>query len=482
MTSGAEFVAPRAPGSNGDVQVSCHGVWKVFGPNAAKVIESGDVDLPRAELMAKTGCTVASRDISFDVGRGEVFVIMGLSGSGKSTLVRCVTRLIEPTSGAITICGQDVLGADPRSCASFVAPSVSMVFQHFGLFPHRNVIDNVAYGLEVQGIDKTTRHDRARELLGVVGLSSVEASYPDELSGGMQQRVGLARALAVDPEVLIFDEAFSALDPLIRREMQDEVLRLQERLHKTVIFVTHDLDEALKLGDRIAIMKDGRFVQVGTPAEIVGAPADDYVREFVRDVPRGEVLTAAFATQPHTGGESPEDVVRHDQRLGELLPVVFGAQGPIGVVDGGGRARRHPRSPAGDPRSRRPRGILRSGRACVQRDPDRTGVAGGRDVGADGHSDARAASPDRPLRPTDLAAARRLDARLGGLGRWLAPVAVAVPLCAVAAIAGGVHSGFPSDLGPGCAPLVRQSQQLGHQPRHLELLPPHHRRGLRQSS
>jgi len=322
--------------SDGDVQVSCREVWKVFGPNPAKVIESGDVDLPRAELMAKTGCTVASRDISFEVARGEVFVIMGLSGSGKSTLVRCLTRLIEPTSGAVSICGQDVLGAEPRALRELRRTKVSMVFQHFGLFPHRNVLDNVAYGLEVQGIDKARRHERARELLAVVGLSPVEHSYPDQLSGGMQQRVGLARALAVDPEVLIFDEAFSALDPLIRREMQDEVVRLQGRLHKTVIFVTHDLDEALKLGDRIAIMKDGRFVQVGSPADIVGAPADDYVREFVRDVPRGKVLTAAFATQPHTGGDVPEEVVRHDQRLGELLPVIFGAQGPIGVVDGSG--------------------------------------------------------------------------------------------------------------------------------------------------
>jgi len=316
-----------------DVQVSCRGVWKVFGPNPQRAIESGDVDLPRAELMAKTGCTVASRDISFDVERGEVFVVMGLSGSGKSTLVRCVTRLIEPTSGSITICGQDVLAADPKHLRDLRRTRVSMVFQHFGLFPHRTVIDNVAYGLEVQSIDKAKRHERARELLAVVGLSAVEHSYPDQLSGGMQQRVGLARALAVDPEVLIFDEAFSALDPLIRREMQDEVLRLQERLHKTVIFVTHDLDEALKLGDRIAIMKDGRFVQVGAPADIVGAPADDYVREFVRDVPRGKVLTAAFATQPNAGGERPEEVVRQDQRLGELLPVVFGARGPIGVVD-----------------------------------------------------------------------------------------------------------------------------------------------------
>ncbi|HXR12809.1 MAG TPA: glycine betaine/L-proline ABC transporter ATP-binding protein [Gaiellaceae bacterium] len=320
-----------------EVQVSCRDVWKVFGPNAAKAIESGDVDLSRDELMAKTGCTVASREISFDVHRGEVFVVMGLSGSGKSTLVRCVTRLIEPTSGVIEICGRDVLGAQPKELRELRRTKVAMVFQHFGLFPHRTVLDNVAYGLEVQGIDKTARYARARELLAVVGLSPVEASYPDQLSGGMQQRVGLARALAVDPEVLIFDEAFSALDPLIRREMQDEVLRLQERLQKTVIFVTHDLDEALKLGDRIAIMKDGRFVQVGTPAEIVGAPADDYVREFVRDVPRGKVLTAAFATQPQVaGGERPKDVVRHDQRLGELLPVVFGASGPIGVVDDSG--------------------------------------------------------------------------------------------------------------------------------------------------
>ena len=321
--------------ASSETQVACRDVWKVFGPNAEKAIESGDVDLPRAELMAKTGCTVASREITFDVGRGEVFVVMGLSGSGKSTLVRCITRLIEPTSGAIDLCGQDVLGAQAKELRELRRTKVAMVFQHFGLFPHRKVIDNVAYGLEVQGIDKDKRYERARELLAVVGLAPVEASYPDQLSGGMQQRVGLARALAVDPEVLIFDEAFSALDPLIRREMQDEVLRLQERLQKTVIFVTHDLDEALKLGDRIAIMKDGRFVQVGTPADIVGAPADDYVREFVRDVPRGKVLTAAFATQPH-GGETPEEVVRHDQRLGELLPVVFGAKGPIGVVDGSG--------------------------------------------------------------------------------------------------------------------------------------------------
>jgi glycine betaine/proline transport system ATP-binding protein len=336
-TVDAAAVAPVTAASNGagSAQVSCHNVWKIFGPHAARLLASDDLDLPRSELMAKTGNTVAARDISFDVARGEVFVIMGLSGSGKSTLVRCVTRLIEPTSGAVSICGQDVLGADAKTLRQVRRTKVAMVFQHFGLFPHRTVIDNVAYGLEVQGVAKSVRHERARDLLGVVGLSAVEQSYPDELSGGMQQRVGLARALAVDPEVLIFDEAFSALDPLIRREMQDEVLRLQERLQKTVLFVTHDLDEALKLGDRIAIMKDGRFVQVGSPAEIVGAPADDYVREFVRDVPRGKVLTASFAVLP-AAGETPERTVRHDEPLGELLPVVFGAQGPIGVVDSNG--------------------------------------------------------------------------------------------------------------------------------------------------
>lgn len=306
-------------------------VWKIFGPHPERLRNSEDLDLPRAELFAKTGNTVASRDITFNVARGEVFVIMGLSGSGKSTLVRCLTRLIEPTSGSISICGQDVLGADARALRRIRRTKVAMVFQHFGLFPHKTVIDNVAYGLEVQRVAKQIRHERAREILGVVGLAGVEASYPDQLSGGMQQRVGLARALAVDPEVLIFDEAFSALDPLIRRDMQDEVARLQARLQKTVVFVTHDLDEALKIGDRIAIMKDGRFVQVGAPAEIVGAPADDYVAEFVRDVPRGEVLTASFALQPHAG-ETPESVVPHDARLGELLPVVFGATGPIGVI------------------------------------------------------------------------------------------------------------------------------------------------------
>ena len=327
----AAAAAPAAGAALPDAHVSCREVWKVFGPHPDRLLGSDDVDLPRAELMAKTGCTIASRDVSFDVAQGEVFVIMGLSGSGKSTLVRCITRLVEPTSGSIRICGTDVLDADSKTLRELRRTKVAMVFQHFGLFPHRTVIDNVAYGLEVRGVDKAPRHARARELLGVVGLAPVEASYPDQLSGGMQQRVGLARALAVDPEVLIFDEAFSALDPLIRREMQDEVLRLQERLQKTVIFVTHDLDEALKLGDRIAIMKDGRFVQVGTPADIVGAPADDYVREFVRDVPRGKVLTASFAVQPHAG-ETPENVVRSDERLGELLPVVFGASGPIGVV------------------------------------------------------------------------------------------------------------------------------------------------------
>ena len=374
MTSPAEVI-PQKTGVGGDVQVSCRDVWKVFGPHADKVIGSSDADLPRAELMAKTGCTIASRDISFDVGRGEVFVIMGLSGSGKSTLVRCITRLVEPTSGRISICGQDVLGADAKRLREIRRTKVSMVFQHFGLFPHRNGDRQRRLRARGAGNRQERSATSARESCsGSSGSPRSSASYPDQLSGGMQQRVGLARALAVDPEVLIFDEAFSALDPLIRREMQDEVLRLQARLHKTVLFVTHDLDEALKIGDRIAIMKDGRFVQVGLPSEIVGAPADDYVREFVRDVPRGKVLTASFATQPHTGAVTPENVVQHDQRLGELLPVIFGSTGPIGVVDASGELVGVLDRRMVDPRPCRPRRARRPRGARVRRGPGRAGL------------------------------------------------------------------------------------------------------------
>ena len=252
---------------------------------------------------------------------------MGLSGSGKSTLVRCLTRLIEPTAApSRSGTGHDV-GVRRRSCANFAAHYVSMVFQHFGLLPHRAVIDNVAYGLEIRGMGKSERRAKAGKVVELVGLEGYEASYPDQLSGGMQQRVGLARALANDPSLLLFDEPFSALDPLIRRDMQDEVIRLQEDLQKTMVFITHDLQEAVKLGDRILIMRDGAVVQIGTPAEIVAHPADDYIRDFVSDVPKSHVLTLRYVMRdpaPADSSEgpvmSPDTIVRQAARAALELP------------------------------------------------------------------------------------------------------------------------------------------------------------------
>ncbi|MFV2117382.1 betaine/proline/choline family ABC transporter ATP-binding protein, partial [Streptomyces sp. Act-28] len=274
-------------------------LWKVFGPKADRVPgDPGLADLPPADLRARTGCTAAVRDVSFDVRRGEVFVVMGLSGSGKSTLVRCLTRLIEPTSGTLEIDGDDVLAMDGHRLRELRRHRAAMVFQHFGLLPHRSVLDNVAYGLEVRGVGRAERRARAAEFVAKVGLAGLEHRRPGQLSGGQQQRVGLARALAVDPEVLLFDEPFSALDPLIRRDMQEEVVRLHREEGRTMVFITHDLGEALRVGDRIALMRDGRIVQLGTPEEIVGAPADDYVRDFVRDVPREQVVTVRTAMRP----------------------------------------------------------------------------------------------------------------------------------------------------------------------------------------
>jgi glycine betaine/proline transport system ATP-binding protein len=313
--------------------ISCRGVWKVFGPHPERVVGSADADLPRTELEAKTGCVAAVRDVSFDVHPGRVFVVMGLSGSGKSTLVRCLSRLIEPTAGNVVIDGEDIASCSPEWLRELRRDRVSMVFQHFGLLPHRRVLDNVAFGLEVQGKPKAERHARAGDMLDLVGLSGLGDSYPDELSGGMQQRVGLARALANDPEILLFDEPFSALDPLIRRDMQDEVERLQRELKKTVVFITHDLQEALKLGDQIAIMRDGRFVQVDTPEALVANPADDYVRDFVRDVPRSHVLTAGGIMNPSDAGERTEGSVRGTTPVSELLPIVVATDLPVAVVD-----------------------------------------------------------------------------------------------------------------------------------------------------
>ena len=315
--------------------LSVRNLWKIFGAKADKIIGTPDADLSRAELKKKTGCVAGVKDVSFDVAPGEVFVVMGLSGSGKSTLVRCLTRLIEPTAGTVLIDGNDITAADEKGLRDLRRNFASMVFQHFGLLPHRQVIDNVAYGLEIRGVGKAERRAKAAEIVELVGLSGYEKSYPDQLSGGMQQRVGLARALAGDPSLLLFDEPFSALDPLIRRDMQNEVIRLHRELKKTMIFITHDLAEALKLGDRILIMRDGEIVQVGTPDEIIADPADAYVKDFTSEVPKSHVLTLKWVMrEPKNDQEglgSPSLPVSTVVR--DAARVVLDHQGPCRVVD-----------------------------------------------------------------------------------------------------------------------------------------------------
>jgi len=321
--------------SNGQPLIKAEGIWKIFGRNAAKVIGTPDADLPRSELREKTGCVAAVRDVSFDVYPGEVFVVMGLSGSGKSTLVRTLIRLIEPTAGRIEIDGRDVTAASHDELLQLRRHTSSMVFQHFGLLAHRTVIDNVAFGLEVQGVSKAQRHARAAEVLQLVGLEDAASQFPSELSGGMQQRVGLARAFAVDPKVLLYDEPFSALDPLIRRDMQDEVIRLQQETGKTTVFITHDLPEALRLGDRIAIMRDGRIVQLGTPEELVGSPSDEYVENFVRDIPRSHVLTIRWIMREARAGEEDGPKLDVATTVRNAVPVIASSERPCCAVDGG---------------------------------------------------------------------------------------------------------------------------------------------------
>jgi glycine betaine/proline transport system ATP-binding protein len=326
----------------GDRDVALHvdGLWKIFGPRADKIMKSSDAQLTRKELQEKTGHVVGIRDVSFDVSPGEVFVVMGLSGSGKSTLVRLLTRLIEPTAGTVEMFGEDITAMSDRALLDTRRRKVSMVFQHFGLLPHRKVVDNVAFGLEVRGEGRSDRRNRAQEMVDLVGLSGYENNFPDELSGGMQQRVGLARALAADPDIMMFDEPFSALDPLIRRDMQNEVIRLHHEVGKTMVFITHDLAEALKLGDRILIMRDGEIIQIGTPDEVVGAPADDYVKDFTSDVPRSHVLTLKWVMRdPSTadgGTDVPVDgpVLQADQIVRDAARVVLDHHGPCRVVEG----------------------------------------------------------------------------------------------------------------------------------------------------
>jgi glycine betaine/proline transport system ATP-binding protein len=319
-----------------DVVIQVRSLFKVFGSDPDSVLPHVRDGASKDDILAATGHTVGLNDINLDIRKGEIFVIMGLSGSGKSTLIRHFNRLIEPTAGHIEVEGTNVLSLKTKDLEQFRRHKMSMVFQHFGLMPHRTVIENVAYGLMVQGVDKAARMEKATEWLDAVGLKGYEMQYPSQLSGGQKQRVGLARALCTDADILLMDEAFSALDPLIRSEMQDQLIELQQRLRKTIIFITHDLDEALRIGDTIAILKDGKLSQVGRPVDILLHPADAYVESFVRDVNRARVLTADVVMQPpacRLTTENLEEALQQMRGEGKDYGYVFdGANGYKGIV------------------------------------------------------------------------------------------------------------------------------------------------------
>ncbi|MCK4369044.1 MAG: glycine betaine/L-proline ABC transporter ATP-binding protein [Dehalococcoidales bacterium] len=320
-----------------EAKVLCQNLWKIFGPDPQQVLSNIDDGATKQEVLEETGHVIAVKDVSFEVYENEIFVIMGLSGSGKSTLVRCINRLIEPTSGMVLIDGVDIAQMNNAELRQLRRHKLSMVFQNFGLLPHRSVLDNVVFGLELRREKRKERQKKAARAIEMVGLKGWEKSRIYELSGGMQQRVGLARSLAVDSEIILMDEPFSALDPLIRRQMQDEFINLRSVVKKTVIFITHDLIEALKLGDRIAIMKDGEIVQIGTPEEIVSQPADDYVSEFVRDVPRGKVVLAeSIMEKPAvliSSDQNPEVVIEELKAKRAAVAFVIDADGKLeGIV------------------------------------------------------------------------------------------------------------------------------------------------------
>ena len=309
-------------------------IWKIFGDDASHLLEKTSRSPSLTELN-DAGLIPAVRDVTLDIFNGEIFVIMGLSGSGKSTLVRCMSRLIEPTAGEIMFAGQNLLSASEDELIQIRRHKMGMVFQHFALLPHMSVLGNVAFPLEIQGIDKKTREQRAREMISLVGLSGREDYYPRELSGGQQQRIGIARSLAVEPDIWFLDEPFSALDPLIRREMQDEFLKLQDILKKTIVFITHDFDEAIRLADRIAIMKDGAVIQIGTPEDLIINPATEYVAEFTRDVSRAKVFSARMVMRPLASNEKDtlRELQRHDAKVQEFADQAVHSEDPIGVID-----------------------------------------------------------------------------------------------------------------------------------------------------
>ncbi|MFT5533085.1 MAG: glycine betaine/proline transport system ATP-binding protein [Burkholderiaceae bacterium] len=317
---------------NRAVKVSCKNLWLLFGKKNAGFLASHNY-APTDEALAKAGLTAAVRDVSLDILEGEILVVMGLSGSGKSTLIRCLTRLIKPTAGQVIFDGVDLLTVSSRQLTDIRRHKMGMVFQHFGLLPHRTVLENIAFPLELQGISKELRLNTARALIETVGLSGREDDFPRQLSGGQQQRVGIARSLVDEPEVWFLDEPFSALDPLIRREMQDEFLRLQEKLNKSIVFVSHDFDEAIRLGNRIAIMKDGRVSQIGTAEELVTAPANDYVEQFVRHAPKARLVTARKIMTPSDDGTHVQGAIRSTDLLQDIAARVINAPQPLPVTD-----------------------------------------------------------------------------------------------------------------------------------------------------
>lgn len=319
--------------------IQCRNLWKVFGTQADRELAgliAEHAPERAAEQLEAAGCIPAVRDASFDVARGEIFVIMGLSGSGKSTLVRCLSRLIEPSAGSIGLDGDDLTQMGERQLRDVRRSKIGMVFQNFGLMPYLSVLENVAFPLRIQGVSQARRLERAAEVVSLVGLEGRESAYPHELSGGQQQRVGIARSLAVNPEIWLLDEPFSALDPLIRRQMQDEFLRLQRLLHKTIVFITHDFLEAVRVADRVAIMRAGEIVQIDRPSRIVLSPADDYVADFVQDIPVGRVVRAGEIAESLTDSASRDDPVGFDARIDDLLRRLSGTDRPIAVAAGDG--------------------------------------------------------------------------------------------------------------------------------------------------
>ena len=317
-------------------KLSCRSVWKLYGPKATSFLTAHG-RIPSADDIRAAGLIPAVADVSLDIAPGEIFVIIGLSGSGKSTLVRCLSRLVEPTAGEILFDGRDLLAVSERELIELRRHRMGMVFQHFALLPHLSVLRNVAFPLEIQGVTREKREGRAREMIDLVGLGGREANLPSQLSGGQQQRVGIARSLAVGPELWFLDEPFSALDPLIRREMQNEFLRLQELLKKTIVFITHDFDEAIRLADRIAIMRDGRIVQVGTAEELIVSPADDYVTEFTREAPRARILTARSVMRPINGARYFAGTVPAAGSLVEIVRQIDASAGDFAVIDEDGQ-------------------------------------------------------------------------------------------------------------------------------------------------